>query len=305
MSFSSDIKTEIISNLDDYDVLAMLSAFTKTIGTLNYNSFGVKITLKTESNPVARLIFSNLKKFYNYECDMKVIHNNNLRKKNIYEILIDDKISKQFCEDTHTSTSPFDFDLGIDEEIIDSDVKKISFLQGAFLGTGFCYDPSKMYHLEMIFKQENVGMQAKDMLYGFGIKSSIFERNENYVLYIKEAEAISDFLSLTKAYNSVLKLENVRVLKDIKNNVNRRFNFETANLNKTVDAALKQKLIIEKIEKTIGLESLDPLLLELAYARIENPDVSLKELGEMMTPKISKSGVSYRLNKLKKIADDL
>ena len=98
MSFSSDIKTEIISNLDDYDVLAMLSAFTKTIGTLNYNSFGVKITLKTESNPVARLIFSNLKKFYNYECDMKVIHNNNLRKKNIYEILIDEKISKQFCE---------------------------------------------------------------------------------------------------------------------------------------------------------------------------------------------------------------
>ncbi|MFQ9332719.1 MAG: DNA-binding protein WhiA, partial [Finegoldia magna] len=77
MSFSSDIKTEIISNLDDYDVLAMLSAFTKTIGTLNYNSLGVKITLKTESNPVARLIFSNLKKHYNYECDMKVIHNNN------------------------------------------------------------------------------------------------------------------------------------------------------------------------------------------------------------------------------------
>ena len=157
----------------------------------------------------------------------------------------------------------------------------------------------------MIFKHENVGNQVKDLLHGFGIKSSIFERNENYVLYIKEAEAISDFLSLTKAYNSVLKLENVRAFKDIKNNVNRRFNFETANLNKTVDAALKQKLIIEKIENTIGLESLDPLLLELAYARIENPDVSLKELGEMMTPKISKSGVSYRLNKLKKIADDL
>ncbi|WP_297813179.1 DNA-binding protein WhiA [uncultured Finegoldia sp.] len=305
MSFSSDIKTEIIANLDDYDILAMLSAFTKTIGTLNFNINGVKVTLKTESNPIARLIFSNIKKLYAYDCDIKVRHNNNLRKKNIYEVIIGEDVASRFCQDTRTSTNPFDFDNGIFEDLINTDSKKISFLQGAFLGTGFCYDPSSMYHLEIIFKKENVSNQVKDILQLFQIKSSIFERNENYVLYMKEAETISDFLSLIKAYNSVLKFENIRAFKDIKNNVNRRFNFETANLNKTIDASLKQKIIIEKIEKTIGLESLDPALLELAYARIENPDISLKQLGEMMNPKISKSGVSYRLNKLKKIADEL
>lgn len=148
-------------------------------------------------------------------------------------------------------------------------------------------------------------MQIKDILYGFRIKFSTFERNEDYVLYIKETEVISDFLSLAKTCNSALKLESVRVLRDVKNSVNRRSNLEAANLSKTMDVVLKQRLIIGKIEKTIGLESLNPLLLELAYARTESPDVSLRELGEMMIPKISRFGASYRLNKFKKIADDL
>ncbi len=305
MSFSSDIKGELIRSMEDVELISRLSAFTKTIGTLNYNSSGVKITLKTESNPIARLIFSNIKKLYNHECDIKVRHNNNLRKKNIYEVIIDEEISEDFCRDTHTSMSPFDFNQKIEDEIINTKEKKISFLQGAFLGTGFCYDPLNMYHLEIIFKQEYVCNQTKDILQSLNIKSSIFERNENYVLYIKEAEMISDFLSMIGTVSSLFKFEDIRALKDIKNNVNRRVNFETANLNKTIDASLKQRMIIEKIENTIGLESLDKSLLELAYARIENPDVSLKELGEMMQPKLSKSGVSYRLNKLKKIADDL
>lgn len=152
MSPSSDIKTEVISNLDDYDVLTVLSAFTRTTGALSCNSFGVKIILKTESDPIARLISSNLEKLYDYECGMKVIHNDNPRKKDIHEIPIDEKISKQFCEDVHISVGPFDFDLRIDEKTIDSSVEKVNFLQGAFLGTGFCYNPPKTCRSETIFK---------------------------------------------------------------------------------------------------------------------------------------------------------
>lgn len=294
MSFSSDIKTELLAlSMDKDQVITALSALSRTIGTIFYSKNGNELIFKTESNPVARWIYSKIKAIYLYECDIRVVKSNNLRKKKLYEVLVNwDNIDRIF-EDLDLSLSPFESNSRVVKALIDNDDKKKAYLIGAYLGSGYMHDPTKRYQLEISMKNEDSCLQLQEISSFYGIKANVFERNDFFVFYIKEAEMVSDFLALIKAYSSVLKFEDVRAMKDIKNNVNRRVNFETANLNKTIDASFKQRLIIEEIDKKIGIENLDKDLLELADVRIKNPDMSLKELGEIMIPPLTKIGRAH------------
>lgn len=183
-------------------------------------------------------------------------------------------------------------------------IKRIC-IREAFLKSGSINDPNKEYHLEIIFKLKRKADEINIMLKELNINSKIITRNKKYVIYIKDGEEISKFLALIGANNAVIKFEEIRVIKDMKNKVNRKVNYETANLNKTIDAAVKQIEDIKLIKARNEFIKLPDGLKELANLRIENPESSLTELGKMLSKPLSKSGVNHRLLKLKEIAENL
>lgn len=176
--------------------------------------------------------------------------------------------------------------------------------RGIFLGSGSVNNPENKYHLEMILSNKRNAQIIKDLLTKMQIYLKELERKNGYSLYIKEGEEISKFLAFIEANSSVIKFEEIRVIRDIKNNVNRKVNCETANLNKTINAAVKQIEAIKKLKLTGKFKNLSDNLKEIANLRIENPDASLVELGQMLENPIGKSGVNHRLNQLIELAKD-
>ncbi|MGL5694944.1 MAG: DNA-binding protein WhiA, partial [Peptostreptococcaceae bacterium] len=180
-----------------------------------------------------------------------------------------------------------------------------AFLRGAFLGGGSISDPEKNYHMEFVTNNEDFANSLKDLINSLGFNSKIVSRKNNYVVYLKESEQISDLLSIIGAHHALLSLQNTKILKEMRNNVNRIVNCETANLSKTVNAAVRQVENIRFIQQTIGINSLPENLQEIAVIREEYEDMTLKELGEMLNPPIGKSGVNHRLRKIEEIANKL
>lgn len=174
--------------------------------------------------------------------------------------------------------------------------------RGAFLGSGSVNNPENKYHLEVVLSNNKNASSIKKMLEKMQIDLKALERKNGYSLYMKDGEEISKFLAFIGANNSVLKFEEIRVLREMKNNVNRKVNCETANLNKTINAAVKQIEAIKKLKESGKLESLNSNLKEIASLRVENPDATLTELGQMLQNPIGKSGVNHRLNQLMELS---
>ena len=177
-------------------------------------------------------------------------------------------------------------------------------IREAFIKKGFINDPNKEYHLEILFKSKKKADELKDIITNFGIDIKLTKKGTDHMLYLKEGEEISSFLALMGAAKAVLKFEEIRVIKETRNNINRLVNCETANLNKTINAAVKQIEDIKKLKRNKKFESLPENLKELAKLRLENPDSSYEELGKMLSKPIGKSGVSHRLEKISKIANE-
>ena len=183
---------------------------------------------------------------------------------------------------------------------------KKAYLRGIYLGGGSLSAPEKSYHLELITHNEYYANQLVDYIndaYDLGAKVTV--RKKNFIVYLKESEKIVDFLNIIGAHQTLLEYENVRIIKQMRNNVNRVVNCETANMTKTADAAFEHIHAIEIIEAAEGLDYLDEKLRSIAEVRIENPEATLKELGEMLSPPIGKSGVNHRLKKIIEIAEQL
>ena len=180
-----------------------------------------------------------------------------------------------------------------------------AFLRGAFLASGSISDPEKFYHLEIVCATEAKAKQIQSIMATFNMEAKIVIRKRYFVVYIKEGNQIVDMLNVMEAHLSLMEFENIRILKEMRGNVNRQVNCETANINKTVSAALKQVDDIVYIRDTIGFESLPPGLLQIAQARLEKPEATLKELGEDLEPPVGKSGVNHRLRKLCDMAQRL
>lgn len=313
MSFSSNTKNEIsrLETSEDCCVLAELSALVRMNGTIQImgsNKYILKF--RTENAAIARRIFSILKSIYNTNVEVMVRKNRQLKKNNNYLILVNDTgISSNILEDVGfidgDKTNLLFPSYKVPNRIIANRCCKRSYIRGSFLGGGSISNPEKTYHLEFVTNNEEHAKNLSNIINSFSLNSKIVLRKENYVVYIKEGEQIVDVLNIIGAHQALLKFEDIRVLKDVRNNINRIVNCETANLSKTIDASMRQIEQIKLIKEKMGLYKLPDNLQEIAELRLENPDASLKEIGSMLNQPIGKSGVNHRFKKIEKIANEL
>jgi hypothetical protein len=182
---------------------------------------------------------------------------------------------------------------------------KRAFIRGAFMAAGSISNPARSYHFEIVCRTREQAAQLQELIADFETEPKIVERKERYVVYLKEGEQIVDMLNVMGASVSLMNLENVRILKEMRNSINRKVNCETANINKTVSAAVRQLEDIRRIRDTIGFDSLPAQLAEMAQVRLDYPDATLKELGTYLDPPVGKSGVNHRLRKLAAVAENL
>ena len=178
-------------------------------------------------------------------------------------------------------------------------------IREAFLQSGSISDPEKFYHLEIVFTEYEEALRIKEMMEDFRLDGKIVERKGHYVVYLKEGAQIADMLRVMEAPLALMEFENIRIVKEMRNSINRQVNCEAANLGKTISAAVKQVEDIKFICSKVGLEQIPGSLAETAKKRLEYPEATLKELGEMMDPPLGKSGVNHRLKKLSEMAEDL
>lgn len=182
---------------------------------------------------------------------------------------------------------------------------KRAYIRGAFLASGSISDPQKSYHFEIVCRSVRQAVQVQDAINSFGLDAKIVKRKKHQVVYLKEGSQIVDILNVMEAHIALMNLENVRILKEMRNSVNRKVNCETANISKTVTAAVKQMEDIIYIRDKAGLDSLPDNLKEMALLRLEYPDAPLKELGTYLNPPVGKSGVNHRLRKISERAEEL
>lgn len=308
MSFSSEIKDEVAKiKVEDYKIiLSELAGITPMCGILNFKNNKISMEYITENAPVARRIFTFLRRSFGFDVEVKNVRSTQL-KKNVFIIYISQDESCRLLLDELKyikGASVFMINYAPTDLIKTSNEKK-AYIRGAFMGSGSITDPKKGYHLEFVSENESNAYFLRDTINEFGLKSKVIMRKEKYIIYIKDSEQISDFLSLIGAYNSVLNYENVRVIKEMRNNVNRIVNCETANLNKTVKSSYDQVEDIKLIEREIGIENLDEDLKSIAKIRLENRSMSLNDIANSLEPKLSKSTVNYRFKKLRRIANKL
>nr|WP_267924014.1 MULTISPECIES: DNA-binding protein WhiA [Mammaliicoccus] len=291
--------------VDDCCAKAELSALIRMNGNLSISNQQFVINVQTENAAIARRIFSLIKKCFGVEVELLVRKKMKLKKNNIYISRIKVK-AKEILDELGILQDGM-FKHEIDKDILQKDCCKRSYLRGAFLAGGSVNNPeTSSYHLEIFSLYEEHSADLTALMNQYDLNAKLLERKKGFISYLKEAEKISDFLSLIGGYQALLKFEDVRIIRDMRNSVNRLVNCETANLNKTVSAAMKQVESIQLIDKEIGIDNLPDRLREVARLRIDNQDVSIKELGEMVsTGKISKSGINHRLRKLNEMAEKI
>ena len=307
MSFASETKKEL-TNLEVKDCCARaeLSALIRMNGSLSFSNRHLVVDVQTENAAIARRIYTLLKKMYDLQVELLVRKKMKLKKNNVYIVRFAEK-AKEVLTDLNIIEDGFSMVQNISESLIEKKCCKRSYLRGAFLAGGSVNNPeTSSYHLEIssLYKEHNDALC--ELMNSFGLKSKTLERKKGFITYLKEAEKISEFLNIIGGHNALLKFEDIRIVRDMRNSVNRLVNCETANLNKTIGASLRQVENIRYIENTVGLDVLPDKLREIARLRVEYQDVTLKEHGDMVTgAKISKSGINHRLRKIDEIAEKL
>ena len=282
MSFSYDVKEEL-STLKNFKNKELLEAeFLGYILTGNAIVDGDKVCYITENE-------YNIERFFKILFNLEIEYEPETKGK-LFEAIIDSKsVSDRFKKFANVK---------------DDEIRK-NIIKGAFLGAGSVTDPEKNYHLEINFGDRKNAEFILNLCKEYEIEFKIIENDSKYIIYIKEGEQISKFLACIGANKAVLKFEDIRIYKEMKNNVNRIVNMETANLNKTIDAAILQIDDIKLIQSKNKFDDMPEELKEVALLRVENPEASLKELGEMLSTPLSKSGVNHRLKKIQEFAEEL
>nr|WP_304956118.1 DNA-binding protein WhiA [uncultured Acetatifactor sp.] len=289
MSFSGEVKQELAKRISparhcQIAELAALMHFCGDYGQIGESQGGKPVfTLgfQTENEAVVRKGFTLLKKTYNIETDRT------LEEQEIHGLLA--KIG-----------GPGE---PVNPLLIKNSCCRRAFLRGAFLAVGSMSNPAKGYHLEFDCADEAKALFLQKLIRSFEIESKIILRKKYHVVYLKEGSSIVDLLNVCEAPVSLMNLENMRILKEMRGAVNRRVNCETANIAKTVTAAAKQVEDIEYLRKYYGFQNLPETLREMAEIRLEYPDAPLKELGGYFHPPLGKSGVNHRLRKLSELAE--
>ncbi|CRK81471.1 DNA-binding protein WhiA [Neobacillus massiliamazoniensis] len=307
MSFASETKKEL-TNLEVKPccIRSELSALIRMNGSLSFSNRKLIVDIQTENAAIARRIYTLLKMAFQVQVELLVRKKMRLKKNNVYIVRLSHQ-AKEILEDTKILGEGFTFIHDISKDLIKKKCCKRSYLRGAFLAGGSVNNPeTSSYHLEIfsLYKEHNDSLC--ELMNTFELNSKTLERKKGYITYLKEAEKITEFLNIIGAHNALLRFEDVRIVRDMRNSVNRLVNCETANLNKTIGASIRQVENIRYIADTVGLQILPQKLREIAELRIQYTDVTLKELGEMVSGgAISKSGINHRLRKIDEIAEKL
>lgn len=307
MSFAATTKKELTQiEQEQCCQRAELTALVRMNGSLTINKQLV-LDVTTENAAIARRIYTLIKSLYpNAFMELLVRKKMRLKKNNVYLIRLKN-VAQQLLEDLYILEEGFMISKAINHKLFKDSCCKRAYLRGAFLAGGSVNHPeTSSYHLEIYSLYEEHNNSLCDLLNEYGLNAKTLERKKGFITYLKESEKITEFLNIIGAHQALLFFEDVRIMKDMRNSVNRLVNCETANLNKTVGAALRQVENIRYIDREIGLDRLPPKLREVAEMRMLHQDVTLKELGEMLeSGKVSKSGVNHRLRKIDQIAEKL
>ena len=306
MSFSMNVKNEILSlQSEKTEKISLLSSYVRNNAVITTDS----ILINTENIEISKYIYNLFKELYNIAPLITVRRNFNFKKNTSYMLKISkekDVILKDLSiinEDGYFINIPRNY-------IYEDEEDKKAYLRGVFLSTGSINDPkTARYHLEFLIDDYEYAVFICDLLDYYHLNSKIIERNNGFMIYIKESEKISDFLKILKAYNAVLYYEDIKAYREQKNLVNRLNNCEQANVEKTINSANTHISDIETIENTIGLDALDEKLRTTAIYRKRYKEVSLSELSKIISletnTKVTKSGLNHRIRKIKEIASSL
>ena len=310
MSFSGMVKEELSRQIGTarHCRIAELAALIGFCGRLEHFPQGEKLKLQTENETVARKCFTLLQKTFNIEKEISVRENSHLKRVKVYVLEISDpeEIREILQATKLIADSKFCDTLILqDMLVVQQSCCKRAYIRGAFLASGSISDPEKGYHFEIVYPDERKAQQLQTIIRSFSVDAKIVQRKKSYVVYVKEGAQIVDMLAVMEANVALMDLENIRILKEMRNSVNRKVNCETANINKTVNAAVKQMEDIKLIQQVMGFEQLSDGLAQIAELRMQYPEATLKELGMMLSPQVGKSGVNHRLRTLSALADEL
>lgn len=303
MSFSSTVKQELSHHISSarHCQIAEVAAMVRMSGKfVSDESLGTSLQVRLENSDAADKFVKLLELAFGVNAEKR-------SKGEIFLVVVNgtaecDTIQSAIKLECVCGEDRPDF---VSQLIIQRACCKRAFLRGVFLAGGSISNPEKSYHLEFPCSSQEKAQQLLDLLSSFEIEGKIVLRKKYHVVYLKEGDQIVELLGLMEANQALMNLENIRIVKEVRSSVNRKVNCETANLNKTVNAAYEQVRDIELVRDCIGYENLPEGLVAVANARLENPDMALKELGMLLDPPVGKSGVNHRLKKLKALADSL
>ena len=306
MSFSAETKNELAREIPEKKCcqLAEISGFLRTSGSLRLAGSGkFRIVCPTDNAAVARHYKKLIKTYFKIDPGIEIEERGALRKGHIYYLTIDpDMKSESILRETGIllvkEGSNYISD-GIYQDIVKKKCDRKSYLRGVFLACGSVTDPAKEYHLDFTLEHEQLATDIRRLIGTFDdLEGKVTRRKEKYVVYMKRSEYISDMLALIGADQAVLALENTRIEKEVVNMTVRLTNCDSANADRTINAAEKQIAAIQKLKDAGMLDALSEKLAEVAEIRLEHPDASLTELGEMMDPPLKKAGINSRLKRI-------
>lgn len=300
MSFSNDVKNEL-SRLETNEVCcdkAELLGVLRMSGAIVIRGMNIGIHFSTENAALARRVLQILKNNYQVQTEVVITRSRRLKKNNRYQVRV---LPAPQVNIAMTELQLLSMESDLKNPLLSKQCCKRAFLRGAFLGGGSISRPSSDYHLEMVTGNEDFAHSIIKVMHTFSMKAKLTDRKNDFIVYLKDGESITNFLRVIGAHNSMMEFEGVRVLKEMRNNVNRRVNCETANLGKVVKAAVRQVNCIKFIDEHMGLSELPEALQETARLRLEYPEASLNELVEY-SGGIGKSGINHRLKKLQEMA---
>ncbi|KDS83306.1 sporulation regulator WhiA [Lacticaseibacillus rhamnosus 51B] len=305
-SFASIVKKELTQlEVHPEHAKAELSALIRMNGSLTLMAHRFVLNIQTENPAIARRIYSLIRQVYHHEANLVVHRKMKLKKNYQYIVRLTEGVNDILSDLAILDPTTMAISTTVPASVLKEPQRMRSYLRGAFLASGSVNNPeTSRYHLEIysLYADHNAGILK--MMNHFHLNARTVERRSGYIVYLKEAEKIADFLQVIGATNAMLKFKDIRIVRDMRNSVNRLVNCETANMNKTIDAAQKQIENINYLKDHVGLDNLPTKLREIAVLRLAHPDVSLQELGAMVPGgTISKSGVNHRLRKLNQIAE--
>lgn len=295
MSFSSEVKQELAGQIGSgrHCRLAEFAAIISYAGKLRVEKGSIMLCLETD-NPMLKKKYEKLLSLL-FQIEVPEYE---LTGETVLKVLESVKMWDE-------RTGSFRDTAVVDGLLIQQTCCRRAFIRGAFLAAGSMSNPNKAYHFEVVCHSLEQAIQLQNTMNSFDVEAKIVVRKKNQVVYVKEGAHIVDLLNVMEAHVALMNLENVRIVKEMRNSVNRQVNCETANISKTVNAAVRQIEDIMYIREKKGLESLPDNLKEIALLRLEYPDVSLKELGTYLDPPVGKSGVNHRLRRISEIAAEM